>query len=140
MANTSLQSLTVPIVMLAILYVASIFFFHNVEKWNFLDAAYFTTVTLATVGYGDITPITPLGKVGAMVLIFTGVSLAFYVITHIGLLREKTLDPQVQRRLDVLRNITALQTGNVRKDEVKKIKQRLEEISKEHSKEDKDDL
>lgn len=138
MANTSINSIIVPIVMLAILYVASIFFFHNVEKWDFLDAAYFTTVTLATVGYGDFTPITPLGKIGAMVLIFTGVSLAFYVITHIGLLREKTIDPQVQRRLEVLRNLTSLQTGNVRKDEVKKIKQRLEEISKEHSKEDKD--
>jgi len=32
------------------------FFYHFVEKLNWLDAVYFCVVTLATVGYGDITP------------------------------------------------------------------------------------
>jgi len=38
-----------------------------------LDALYFLIVTIATVGYGDIHPITPAGKVLVMIVILTGV-------------------------------------------------------------------
>jgi voltage-gated potassium channel len=51
-------------------------FYHFVEKLKFLDALYFSVVTLATVGYGDFSPKTDLGK------IFT----IFYIITGIGIL------------------------------------------------------
>src|SRR5512145_1023661 len=38
-----------------------------------LDAFYFLIVTIATVGYGDISPHTPAGKVLVMLIIITGV-------------------------------------------------------------------
>jgi voltage-gated potassium channel len=137
MASSELRSLFIPVLLLAILYVISIVFFHTVEKWNFLDAAYYTTVTITTVGYGDFVPVTALGKLGAMVLIFTGVSLGLYIITHLGVLRERTIDPHVQRRLEMLRNLTILQTGEVRKDEIKRIK---EKMSARHGDEKKNDF
>jgi H+/Cl- antiporter ClcA len=37
-------------------------FYHLVEGWSWLDSAYFSTVTLATVGYGDFAPKTDAGK------------------------------------------------------------------------------
>ncbi len=126
MPGSELKVLTIPIVILVLIYIASIVFFHIVEGWNFLDAAYYTTVTIATVGYGDFVPHTPLGKIGAIVLIFSGVSTGLYVITHIGLIREKTIDPQVQRRLEILRNLTSLQTGTVERSQLKKIKEKIE--------------
>lgn len=43
------------------------------EGFSFVDALYFTTVTVATVGYGDIHPVTPAGKVLAVVMIVVGV-------------------------------------------------------------------
>jgi voltage-gated potassium channel len=129
---SEIKALTIPLVMLAIIYVVSIIFFHNVEGWNFLDAAYYTTVTLATVGYGDFHPTSDLGKIGAIILIFTGVSTALYVITHLGLLREKTIDPHVQRRIEMLRNLTILQSGDVRSGEVKKIKDKIRKIQDAH--------
>lgn len=43
------------------------------EHLSFIDAVYFTIVTIATVGYGDISPATPIGKVLAVALIVTGV-------------------------------------------------------------------
>jgi voltage-gated potassium channel Kch len=119
------KSMTIPLIMLGFIYVVSVLFFHIVEGWNFLDAAYYTTVTLATVGYGDFTPKTSLGKIGAIVLIFTGVSTALYVITHFNAIRERAIDPHVQRRLEMLRNLTALQTGEVRHDQIKKIKEKM---------------
>jgi len=50
-------------------------FYHIVEKFTWLDSIYFCVVTLATVGYGDHTPQTGLGKV------FT----IFYIIIGIGI-------------------------------------------------------
>lgn len=44
-----------------------------VEGWSFLDAVYFSVVTMATVGYGDIHPVTSAGKIMVMVLIISGV-------------------------------------------------------------------
>ncbi len=43
------------------------------EQLPLLDAFYFLIVTIATVGYGDIHPLTPAGKILVMVIILTGV-------------------------------------------------------------------
>lgn len=70
---TKYQFLT--IIALTTLAVGTIFY-HIVEKLKWLDAIYFSVVTLATVGYGDIVPKTDLGK------IFT----IFYILTGIGII------------------------------------------------------
>ncbi|HON79843.1 MAG TPA: potassium channel family protein, partial [Spirochaetota bacterium] len=44
-----------------------------VEDHSVLDAIYFSVVTIATVGYGDIHPVTPAGKVLALFIIIVGV-------------------------------------------------------------------
>jgi voltage-gated potassium channel len=51
-------------------------FYRAVEDWSWLDSLYFCVITLATVGYGDLTPTTDAGKV------FT----IFYIIGGIGVL------------------------------------------------------
>ncbi len=129
MSGSSSKSLVIPLVILGCLYVLSVVFFHFVEGWNYIDAAYYTTVTITTVGYGDFVPQTNFGKMGAIILIFCGVSIAFYIITHLGTLRERTIDPVVQRRLDILRNLTALQTGEMQKSEIKKIRKKIDDNS-----------
>lgn len=50
--------------------------YHLVEHLSWLNAYYFSVITLATVGYGDITPHTATGK------IFT----TFYVMFGIGII------------------------------------------------------
>jgi voltage-gated potassium channel len=49
------------------------FGFSVIEGISLLDALYFCIVTIATVGYGDIHPVTTAGKVLAILLILTGV-------------------------------------------------------------------
>ena len=51
-------------------------FYARVEHWTLLDSIYFSVTTLATVGYGDLSPHTAIGK------IFT----IFYIIIGIGML------------------------------------------------------
>lgn len=54
------------------------------EKMSFADALYFTFVTGLTIGYGDIAPVTPIGRVVAILtgiqgLIITGIIVAVAV-------------------------------------------------------------
>jgi hypothetical protein len=62
------------IVALGIILVATVFF-SIVEGWGPLDALYFSVISLATVGYGDFTPTSALGKIGAIVMVAFGVGI-----------------------------------------------------------------
>jgi hypothetical protein len=45
------------------------------EGWSFVDAAYFSVVTLATVGFGDLTPTTQGAKLFTMAYIVVGIGI-----------------------------------------------------------------
>ena len=51
-------------------------FYRFQEDFSWIDSLYFTVITLTTVGYGDLSPATTLGKV------FT----TFYVIIGVGVI------------------------------------------------------
>ena len=50
------------LVMAWLVVTIGVIFYMRVEGWSLLDAVYFCVVTLGTVGFGDITPKTELGK------------------------------------------------------------------------------
>lgn len=70
--------------LIAVLYLAISYIFvcaliiFNVEpdRFNtFFDAIYWATISLTTVGYGDIYPITTLGRIITMVSSFMGIAI-----------------------------------------------------------------
>ncbi len=48
-------------------------FYRLVEDMRWIDALYFSVITVSTVGYGDISPTTVAGKVFTMVYIVVGI-------------------------------------------------------------------
>jgi hypothetical protein len=72
--------------------------YHLVEGWGWLDAAYFCVVTAATVGYGDIHPVTPYGRLFTIFYIILGVSLLGIFIQLAGKTAFENLQENVQRR------------------------------------------
>ena len=50
---------------------------------NIFDSIYYTIITIATVGYGDIIPITPLQKIFSVTLALSGVGILAYIVTFI---------------------------------------------------------
>jgi voltage-gated potassium channel len=59
----------------AITIVIGTIFYHYVEGWGWIDSYYFSVVTLATVGFGDLSPKTNVGKIFTTIYIFWGVGM-----------------------------------------------------------------
>ena len=69
------------VVFLATMLVGTLGFM-GLEGLSPMDAFYFSIVTIATVGYGDIHPATPQGKLLAIILIVCGVGTFLGVVAN----------------------------------------------------------
>jgi len=58
-------------------------FYHNIEGWSWIDSIYFSFISLTTVGFGDITPSTDIGKVFTIFYLTIGIGL---ILTFIDIL------------------------------------------------------
>jgi hypothetical protein len=58
------------------------------EGWSWVDALYFSVVTLATVGFGDLTPTTDLAKLFTVVYILTGVGIIAGFVSEVARRRQ----------------------------------------------------
>jgi len=67
-----------------ILLIIGTFFYNQVEGWSLFDSFYFCVITLATVGYGDFTPQTMLGKIFTIIYILMGVGTLLSFVTLLG--------------------------------------------------------
>lgn len=66
-----------PIVAAFITFMSGTVFYHLIEGWSWLDSMYFSVITLTTVGYGDLSPETDIGKVFTMFYLLTGIGIIF---------------------------------------------------------------
>ena len=77
---------------------------HNPAIHTFGDALYLAFITVTTVGYGDIKPVTPEGKVIAGALVFVGLGLLGFISAQMTArwLRTERGESQVEERLAAL--------------------------------------
>jgi hypothetical protein len=65
---------------IAVLAIGCVFY-RIVEGWSWVDCVYFCTITLATVGYGDIAPTTDAGKLFTVGYVIVGLGIVAMFIT-----------------------------------------------------------
>jgi voltage-gated potassium channel len=81
-----------------------------VEGLSWDEALYMTVITISTVGYGEVVPLSRVGRLFTLGLIVTGVGLGFYLLTVVaeqvvrGGLRDLMQRTAMQRRIDRLAN------------------------------------
>lgn len=72
------------------LLITGTVFFHFIEGWRWFDSFYYCVITLATVGYGDFTPKTDLGKLAAIIYIISGIGIFLaFVQAYFDFIKDK---------------------------------------------------
>jgi voltage-gated potassium channel len=89
------------ILLVIILLSIGTMYFHKEENWSYVDSFYFSTMTLTTIGYGDITPTKDKTKIFASFYAIFGIGIVLYVLGSVigGYLfnKEKLFDRFVHR-------------------------------------------
>ena len=77
-----------------------------IESWNAFDAFYMTVITIATVGFSEVHPLSTAGRVFTIILTLGGVGTAFYILTSIvqatlegefGLFRRRRMEARIKK-------------------------------------------
>jgi hypothetical protein len=76
------------LIMAALLLIAGTIIFMVVEDFSPIDSFYFSFITLATIGYGDFSPSTDLGKLVTVVYSFAGLGIMAALIRTIATQRR----------------------------------------------------
>ena len=66
---------------LAIVFLAGSTGYVLIEGWSYFDAVYMTVVTMTTVGYEEVRPLSPLGRFFNLFVMLAGVGLMLYILT-----------------------------------------------------------
>ncbi len=72
-----------------VLIAAGAGLFHWIEKWGWLDSVYYTVVTITTIGFGDLTPKTSLGKIVTIFYALNGIALLLMLFDQIRRIRAR---------------------------------------------------
>lgn len=81
-------------------------FYSLVEGWDPFDAAYFCVTSLATVGYGDLSPVTRLGRLFTMVYIIAGLGVLSAFIAAITRVSVEQMELRRQNHVPLRHRIS----------------------------------
>lgn len=100
-------NLWVPLSILGVLVLLGTFGYIIIENYSFFDALYMTIITVATVGYGEVQPLTTAGRVFTIFLIITSFGTFAYAVSAItrfvvdgefnAFLKNKKLNEAIQK-------------------------------------------
>lgn len=108
--NHPFRRLFPAIIFLAAIAVIGILGYVFIEKWTVLDSVYMVVTTLFTVGFGEVHPLSPAGKIFTMFIIVGGVGSAIYAAGQVveiivagemtGYRKRRTMDRKIREMTD----------------------------------------
>ncbi|MEM9540734.1 MAG: NAD-binding protein [Cyanobacteria bacterium P01_E01_bin.42] len=91
-------------------FVMGTLWYSLIENWSWTEAAYMTTITLSTVGFGEIRPLSDRSRIFTVALIFMGVFVIGYIANRFteamigGYFREGLRRRQRRRSIEMLKH------------------------------------
>ncbi len=84
---------------IALVMLVGVVGYHLIEGWNWSDSFYMTLVTVSTVGFAEVHPLSPPGRLFTSLLIFFGVGLMAYSLSRlVEFLFQRSLTNVLGRR------------------------------------------
>ncbi len=80
--NRLLLKIFLPLILIIFIIIIGIAGYMIVEKFNFFDAFYMTIITVATVGFTEVHPLSNLGRLFTSFLIITSFSIFAYAVAR----------------------------------------------------------
>ena len=87
--NKRRKLLLIPALLIVVFLLVGTYSYHILEGWDYLDSLYFSTVTLTTIGYGDLYPTNNSSKLFTVFFILSGVGIFLFALTVISFNLEK---------------------------------------------------
>ena len=73
-----------PALLITIIFIVGTLGYRVLEGASWWRAFYMTVITLTTVGFGEVFPLSPIGQVFTAVLLLTGLGVFLFTLTEIG--------------------------------------------------------
>lgn len=108
------KKLYIAVLLLFIVLTIGVVGFMFIEEHSFIDALYMTVITISTVGFGLVHPLSSEGKIFTIFLIFLSVTLYGYIIKVIteniasGNFFEELKHNKMQKKIDSLKQHTII--------------------------------
>ena len=92
------NKLVLSLVIIVLIISAGTLGYMLIEGWSLHESLYMTVITLTTVGYGEVHPLSPAGQIFTMLLLIVGVGIILYLLsTEAKLLLEGHLQDYLGR-------------------------------------------
>jgi hypothetical protein len=89
------------------------FFYHQIEKWRWLDSLYFSVTTLTTVGFGDLSPHTDIGKIFTIGYVFIGIGTILAFINAVSKQAKRGYLSEAEEKIEAtIKKIIKLNQNN----------------------------
>ena len=91
------------------------------------DALWWSVITITTVGYGDYTPITTIGRVIGTIVMFSGIGIAVTLVTVISQNRVQHMQQKLKSKTEGKGRVLTDKTKTTIKDKIEGIEKLTEE-------------
>jgi voltage-gated potassium channel len=89
---------------LGILPIVGTVGFHLIERWSLFDSLYMSVITLTTVGYMEVHPLSSAGRLFVIVYLIAGLGIFYFSIVQLGerIVRLELRDWMERRRMETI--------------------------------------
>lgn len=108
--KSEIKKILIPGIILFLIFFIGVLGYIYIENYNLIDAFYMTSITLSTVGFGEVQTLSPNGKIFTSILIFSGITVVVYTLGNItkffiegelkSYLRWRSMDKKIEKLKD----------------------------------------